>query len=57
MKNRELVKLIRITMGAVCYKPKPTTISKDDVLRALMDKHVKESITDPDSYKSFKSEE
>ena len=34
-------------MGAVCYKPKPSTISKDDVLRALNDKHLKDVITEP----------
>jgi methyl coenzyme M reductase beta subunit len=44
-------------MGAVCYKPKPTTISKEDVLRALNDKHIKESITDPDGYKTYKTDE
>jgi hypothetical protein len=44
-------------MGAVCYKPKPTTISKDDVLRALNDKHLKETITDPDGIKTFKTDE
>ena len=32
-------------MGAVCYKPKPATITKEDVLRALNDKLVKDSIT------------
>ena len=35
-------------MGAVCYKPKKMTINKDDILRVLSDKHLKESITDPD---------
>ncbi len=44
-------------MGAVCYKPRPTTISKDDVLRALNDKHIKESITEPDGFKTNKTDE
>jgi len=25
-------------MGAVCYKPKPSVITKEDVLKALNDK-------------------
>lgn len=33
--------------AAVCYKPKPYTISREDVLRALNEKHVKETITEP----------
>lgn len=44
-------------MGAVCYKPKPSTISKEDILRALSDKHLKETITEPDGFKTFKTEE
>ena len=44
-------------MGAVCYKPKPTTISKQEVLRALNDKHLKLSITEPDLVKTLKTEE
>ena len=44
-------------MGAVCYKPKSSTISKDEVLRALSDKHMKELITEPDGLKTFKTEE
>ena len=35
-------------MGAVCYKPKPMSLTKEDILRALNDKHLKESITEPD---------
>lgn len=34
-------------MGAVCYKPKRSNVSKDDVLRALTDRHVRETITEP----------
>jgi len=26
-------------MGAVCYKPKPTLITKEEVLKALSEKH------------------
>ena len=44
-------------MGAVCYKPKPATISKDEILRALTDKHLKESITEPDGSKTIKTDE
>ena len=43
-------------MGAVCYKPKRTTISREDVLRALNDKHLKETITEPD-IKTLKTDE
>ena len=31
-------------MGAVCYKPKPNTITREDILKALNDKIIKESI-------------
>jgi hypothetical protein len=34
-------------MGAVCYKPKKTTLNKSDILRALNDKYMRESITEP----------
>jgi hypothetical protein len=44
-------------MGAVCYKAKPTNISKDDVLRALNDKYLKETITEPDGLRTHKTEE
>lgn len=45
-------------MGAVCYKPKKAAISKQDILRALNDKHIKESITEPDGgYKTSKTED
>ena len=45
-------------MGAVCYKPKPATITQADILRALNDKHLKESITEPDSNgKTLKTDE
>ena len=43
-------------MGAVCYKPKKATLSKEDVLKALNAKHLKESITEPDS-KTLKTDE
>lgn len=32
-------------MGAVCYKPKPATLTKEDVLRALTDKMIRETIS------------
>ena len=32
-------------MGAVCYKPKPLTLTKEDVLKALTQKHQKDSIS------------
>lgn len=38
-------------MGAVCYQPKRTIISKDDILRALNDQHAKFTITEPDGTK------
>eukprot|EP00347_Sterkiella_histriomuscorum_P021612 403333373 len=44
-------------MGAVCYKPKPTTITQADILRALTDKHLKSSITEPDGVKTLKTDE
>lgn len=44
-------------MGAVCYKPKPASISKEEILRALNDKHLKSSITEPDGTKTFKTDE
>jgi hypothetical protein len=44
-------------MGAVCYKPKKATLSKDDILRALNDKHLKESITEPDGAKALKADD
>jgi hypothetical protein len=31
-------------MGAVCYKPKPATITREDILKALNDKMLKETI-------------
>lgn len=43
--------------AAVCYKAKPSSISKDDVLRALNDKHLRETITEPDGMKTFKTDE
>lgn len=44
-------------MGAVCYKPKPTTITQADILKALNDKHLKECITEPDGVKTLKTDE
>jgi hypothetical protein len=35
-------------MGAVCYKPKKSSISKDDIIRALNKQHQKELITEPE---------
>jgi hypothetical protein len=43
-------------MGAVCYKPKKATLSRDDILRAISDKHIRESITEPDA-KTLKTDE
>jgi len=43
-------------MGAVCYKAKRAIISKEDILRAINDKHIKETITEPDS-KTLKTDE
>jgi hypothetical protein len=43
-------------MGAVCYKPKKTNINKDDILRVLNDKRLKESITDPDYVRTLKTD-
>lgn len=43
-------------MGAVCYKPKRTTLSKEEVLRALTDKHLKQSIFETEG-KTDKTEE
>jgi hypothetical protein len=43
-------------MGAVCYKPKRVGILKSDILKAISDKHMKDSITEPDS-KTLKTEE
>ncbi len=43
-------------MGAVCYKPKKATLSRDDVLRAINDKHMRESIIDHDG-KTLKTDE
>ena len=31
-------------MGAVCYKPKPAVITREDILRALNDKFLRETI-------------
>jgi hypothetical protein len=31
-------------MGAVCYKPKPPTITREDILKALNDKIIRETI-------------
>jgi hypothetical protein len=44
-------------MGAVCYKPKKATLSKEDILRVLNDKHLRESITEPDGAKTLKTDE
>lgn len=44
-------------MGAVCYKPKPATITQADILRALNDKHLKATITEPDGVKTLKTDE
>lgn len=44
-------------MGAVCYKPKPATITQADILRALNDKHLKTTITEPDGSKTLKTDE
>ena len=44
-------------MGAVCYKPKPSTISKEDVLKVLNDKFIRESITEHDGYRTVKTNE
>jgi len=40
-------------MGAVCYKAKKASLSREDVLRALQDKAHHHTITEPD----FKTEE
>jgi len=40
-------------MGAVCYKPKKMTLSRDEVLKALTDKHLKETILDRDRSRSL----
>ncbi len=44
-------------MGAICYKPKPSRICHDDLLKVLNDKHVKDTITEPDAIKTIKTEE
>lgn len=43
-------------MGAVCYQPKPHSISKEEVLQALHQQHLKDTITEYDS-KTLKTEE
>ncbi len=44
-------------MGAVCYKPKKATISREDILRVLNDKYQRESIIDTDLIKTLKTDE
>lgn len=44
-------------MGAVCYKPKKATLSKDDILRVLSDKHLRQSITEPEGSKTLKTDD
>lgn len=39
-------------MGAVCYKPKEMKINKEDILKVLQEKSLKDTITEPLSHLS-----
>ena len=43
-------------MGAVCYQAKKKTVSREDIIKAISSKSLKETITEPD-FKTLKTYE